>query len=64
MTSEVGVDHMFVGVEVGQFGSSLKAKASQVRWPLSTTLPMLHAYKNKAQQVHRSTTYMIHGYRI
>ena len=38
MTSEEGVDHMFVGVEVGQFGSSLKAKESQVKGPLSTTL--------------------------
>lgn len=56
MTSEEGVDHMFVGVEVGQFGSSLKAKESQVKEPLSTT-SLIYA---KAQQVHRSTTYNIH----
>ena len=46
MTSEEGVDHMFVGVEVGQFGSSLKAKGSQVKRPLSTTLQICHTRKS------------------
>lgn len=30
MTSKKGVDHKFVGVKVGQFGSSLKAKGPKL----------------------------------
>jgi len=41
MTSEEGVDHKFVAVEVGQFGSFAQSEGSQVGGPLSTTLPML-----------------------